>query len=938
MHSLTSELGRPLATTPDRRAYPTYDRWAIVIEVSAWVLAISASMILGLLSFSGMLAIWPVLPLAFAAFLFAIVIEGQIYLDNIRSSLEKLSDPKAYEHQLSALYLQEKLVNYDKNRDLFLLNEPTEDNIRRVCEHNEVVVFKKARHYAIGFRNLNGEYEQRDLVKVAGDEQNKFKFLEHYSKKEQFMEIPGHHEQIQTILRSFDGQILDRPQEQYPVLVHAYVSQCRYLRKLNCYLHTQVANEASANDLKNMNLHLTKLSEDMREYLFHKVSGSETAASMTKRSEDMSEDLSHDVSESETAASITFELWNTGKQYSLDLKTMTVKEYSPDLETMTVAADAVVVAKAKPKAKPKAKLKANSKMLSLFDSSIFNKELRTPALMDLKLAIEDNSLSEETNLSVATIEALERRLNIARSQLNEDEEIVELKLGHQSAGELTSEYLDEWADRMGKGLDTLDQKGMLLQKIQQLEIKLEQKIAEKTAKEERERKKLALVAMLGEETYEFHRNKLIEWIAPDKADWEKRLTKHTINSRMAFVIAAFSGLIMGIGTTYLIMEAVAVIPWLMILPLSLFPPVIGPLALISGAAYGLLIYNSLTDILLDNPAKKFIDRIRAISSQEMTFKRILILSLSLVLFLVTIFLTMCTAGTWLTVFHKTKPLFTWLSVIPNVLLNIIIPILIGISVLPFSFQSVSNTLEGLEANPSLDRAINALNPRNWRAPTGRLPHTWAEASEWLSERMWQHWVPDFLGITAAEFALETDMQKKNPYRIMYRLFFEPLRNFIFIGHLVSAGATSDQIEGHVWLSFWLNFWFECVEDWDWIWGRAHVDDIDTVDLLKERAQKTDDHNHDKNLPMRLLKFVFEPILQRAAQWDNKYRNVARRDVDNVQKRYEKIQGLQPEKPAPVIPAYRKGADFNLFLFKSSMYESSASLRDDCCAPKRAMLG
>ena len=782
MHSSTSAQVRPLATTPDRRAYPTYDRWAIVIEVSAWVLAISASMILGLLSFSGMLAIWPVLPLAFAAFLFAIVIEGQIYLDNMRSSLEKLSDPKAYEHQLSDLYLQEKLVNYDKNRDLFILNEPTEDNKRRVREHNEVVVFKKDSHYAIGFRNLNGEYEQKDLVDA---EQNKF--LAHYSQKEQFMEIPGHHDLIQTILRSFDERLPDRPQEQYPVLVHAYVSQCRYLRKLNCYLHTQVANEASQNELKNMNLHLTKLSEDMSEYLFH------------------------DVSRHNVAASLTFAISLTGKTYSLNLEAMTVK------------ADE----------KPKSEQVKTSLSVPMF--SAFNQKITTPAMLDLKEFAADT-----------------------------------------------------------------------------------------------------LLVTLSDATYAYHRNKLIEWIAPDKADWEKRLTKHTINSRIAFMIAAFSGLIMGIGTTYLIMEAVAVIPWLMLLPLSLFPPVIGPLAVIAGAAYGLLIYNSLTDILLDNPAKKFIDRIRAISSQEMAFKRILILSLSLVLFLVTIFLTMCTAGTWLTVFHKTKPLFTWLSVIPNVLLNIIIPILIGISVLPFSFQSVSNTLEGLEANPSLDRAIIALNPRNWRAPTGRLPHSLAEASEWLSERMWQHWVPDFLGITAAEFALETDMQKKNPYRIVYRLFFEPLRNFIFIGHLVSAGATSDQIEGQVWLSFWLNFWFECVEDWDWIWGRAHVDDIDTVDLLKERAQKADDHNHDKNLPMRLLKFVFEPILQRAAQWDNKHRNLGRGDENNVQKRYEKIQGLQPEKPAPVIPEYRKGADFNLFLFKSSLYESSASLRDDCCAPKTAM--
>ncbi len=894
MHSSTSEQALTLAITPDRRAYPTYDRWAIVIEVSAWVLAISASMILGLLSFSGMLAIWPVLPLAFAAFLFAIVIEGQIYLDNMRSSLEKLSDPKAYEHQLSDLYLQEKLVKYDKNRDLFILNEPTEDNKRRVREHNEVVVFKKNGQYAIGFRNNKGEYEQRDLV-VA--EQNKF--LAHYSKKEQFMESPGHHGRIQTILRSFDERLPDRPQEQYPVLVHAYVSQCRYLRKLNCYLHTQVANEANQNELKNMNMHLTKLSEDMSEYLFHDVSS-----------------IYHGP------ARISFELANTCKKLSLDL------------ETMTLATEAREV-------KAKQKLKFNA-----FNSSIFIRELSTPALLEFKVAIEDNS----SNLSDETIDQLEMRLKLARSQLivfsEEDEHrrnerkrelTLEFDLLRTSRKEESKEKytenkeVDDKLDVMRKELEDLTQV-----KVTRQISRLEQQISSQIATEERERTKLALVAMLSDATYAYHRNKLIEWIAPDKADWEKRLRQHTINSRIAFVIAAFSGLIMGIGTTYLIMEAVAVIPWLMLLPLSLFPPVIGPLAVIAGAAYGLLIYNSLTDILLDNPAKKFIDRIRAISSQEMTFKRILILSLSLVLFLVTIFLTMCTAGTWLTVFHKTKPLVAWLSVIPNVLLNIIIPILIGISVLPFSFQSVSNTLEGLEANPSLDRAIIALNPRNWRAPTGRLPHSLAEASEWLSERMWQQWVPDFLGITADEFALETDMQKKNPYRIVYRLFFEPLRNFIFIGHLVSAGATSDQIEGQVWLSFWLNFWFECVEDWDWIWGRAHVDDIDTVDLLKERAQKADDHNHDKNLPMRLLKFVFEPILQRAAQWDNKHRNLGRGDEDNVQKRYEKIQGLQPEKPAPVIPEYRKGADFNLFLFKSSLYESSASLRDDCCAPKTAM--
>ncbi|MCQ8779972.1 hypothetical protein NQU49_25570, partial [Escherichia coli] len=93
-----------------------------------------------------------------------------------------------------------------------------------------------------------------------------------------------------------------------------------------------------------------------------------------------------------------------------------------------------------------------------------------------------------------------------------------------------------------------------------------------------------------------------------------------------------------------------------ILPLGFFPPIIAPLALLAGIAHGLLIYNSLTDMLLDNPAKKFMDRIRAISWQEMSLKRSLILALSILLLIVTIFLTICTIGTWLTVFHKTKPL------------------------------------------------------------------------------------------------------------------------------------------------------------------------------------------------------------------------------------------------------------------------------------------
>lgn len=735
-----------------------YNRWKpTLISISTWVLAFSASMILGLLSFSGMFAIWPYLSLAFAAFIFAVIIEGEIYIRNVTSASEKLTDPKAYEHQLTDLYLQEKLVDYDKNRDLFLPREPSADDIRRVREYNQVLIFKQNKEFHIGFRTAQGSYGTRQLTAKQSQ------FLKHYT-QEQFMEIPGHHDVIQSILTEIDPEAKERPQENYPMFVRVYITQSHYLRKYNCYLHTQLIDDLSQQRLANMSQHLTQLENEFSNALFHAPTTSDIP----------------------DAADFT--ILFTKKNYHLDFATMAISVNGP----------------------------------FSFLKSI------TPQL-DLEHLSDDDP-------------------------------------------ELTK---------------------------------------------------------LTEQNYQYHRNKLIEWIRADSALWKNKLAKHTVHSRIAFALSAFAAAIMGIGTTYLIMEAVTVIPWLSILPLGFFPPIIAPLALLAGIAHGLLIYNSLTDMLLDNPAKKFMDRIRAISWQEMSLKRSLILALSILLLIVTIFLTICTIGTWLTVFHKTKPLFTLIAAIPNVLLNVVIPILIGISILPFSLQSLSNTLEGLESNPSLDRAIAGLNPWAWTGSTENLPRNVNDLSNWISAKLWQHWIPGFLGVTAEEFAEEEYWQKLNPYRIVYRLLFEPLRDFIFLGHLLSAGATADQMEGvPIIFSFWLNFFFEGAEDWDWIWGRAHVDNIDTLDLLKERAQKADDHNHDKNFPMRLLKACFEPVLRRAAKWDNDNRKPG--TEDNVEKRYAKLQGLKPDARPQDMPKYRYDSNFKLFLFKSTMFDAAASLPDTCC--------
>lgn len=761
-------------------AYPTYTEMKeMAMKASAWTLAISASMILGLLSFSGMLAIWPAITIASAAFIFAIIIEGEIYLQNIISALQKLMDPKAYEHQLVGLYLQEKLCDYDKNRDLFLLREPNAEDIRRVREHNQVIIFYQEGKPKIGFLNSQKQYVCEELT----PEQSRF--IAHY-KNEQFMEIPGHHEHIQNILKSFDAQISPRPEISYPLFLRAYVSQCQYVRQLNCYTHTQSYNEATQTKLQKLTEHLTQLDNELSTCLFHD----------TKPLDSIDTELYVNAVNSKT------------DEYHISLPNMTIErmtKIAPGIQQMSWAI----------KKKPNFALNENTDQMATFVSY----------WEDFKNLPEDNS----TLLAVS-----------------------------QTA-------------------------------------------------------------------YNFHKNELIKWMMSHRAEWKEKLASHISYSRLALMVSAFSGFIMGIGTTYLIMEAIMSVPLLAAIPIALFPPIIGPLALLAGIAYGLLIYNSLTDMLLDNPITKFVNRMRSLSWQDLTLKRKIILGLTAVLFTVTLFLTVCTAGTWLTVFHKTKPLFKWLNIIPNILLNLTIPILIGISMLPFSIQSIAGTLESLETNPNFDSAMAAFNPRNWRAPT-HMPRTFSEAWTGLSNSLWQKWIPWFLGVTPDEFAQETLRQKLNPYRILYRLLFEPLRYFIFVGHLISAGATSDQIEGvPLVYSFWLNFGFECAEDWDWIWGRAHVDSVDTLDLLKERAQKADDHNHDNNFPMRLLKFIFDPIIWRAAKWHNPDDT-----RENIQKRYERLQGLKPDIPNPTIPTYRTGSNFNLFLFKSSVYESSATLTDACC--------
>lgn len=80
--------------------------------LSLLLLTLGASLILGFLSFGGMFALFPILPLAFGAFALSVAYEGEIYLQNIKGSLNKLFKTDYLKNHLAKEYL---LNNFPDN-------------------------------------------------------------------------------------------------------------------------------------------------------------------------------------------------------------------------------------------------------------------------------------------------------------------------------------------------------------------------------------------------------------------------------------------------------------------------------------------------------------------------------------------------------------------------------------------------------------------------------------------------------------------------------------------------------------------------------------------------------------------------------------------------------------------------------------------------------
>jgi hypothetical protein len=365
---------------------------------------------------------------------------------------------------------------------------------------------------------------------------------------------------------------------------------------------------------------------------------------------------------------------------------------------------------------------------------------------------------------------------------------------------------------------------------------------------------------------------LHDWLITHAQDDEQK--KFQQRQRLFHGFKAFSlvaGLFMGLGTSYLLVEAFYTLGIATLLPFASWPLLIIPLTVLAGSAYAFLTYNAITDMVSNKTLQTWYKRIRDDMRNGFTPRNV-IMGLSVIfLSILTISLTVCTAGTWWTVAKTAQPLFAWMAKIPGYVLGIINPIITGLSSLIFNTQNT---------NESLTMIVDALDHQHKKGSfftrsRENLNKAWTKLRS--HENLWQCF---------------------NPFRLFLCLTITPLRILLFLGHLVSISLTADRVPGIPEIvSAILGFISEAFEDVHYFMHHKHNDE----DLIKERLSPHAGHSHHTDAPTRLLKFIFLPMYLLAASWDHlcSKLNETGRDALSFTQALNKQRGIKAAKPVEV---------------------------------------
>lgn len=361
-----------------------------------------------------------------------------------------------------------------------------------------------------------------------------------------------------------------------------------------------------------------------------------------------------------------------------------------------------------------------------------------------------------------------------------------------------------------------------------------------------------------------------------QAAYAERLKKQQAQFHSLKVFSLLAGIFMGLGTTYLLMEAFSVIPFFAAISITAWPLMIVPMAAVAGLAYGLLTLNAVTDLFTHKTLQTWYQKLKGdlnnpehyIRSRFMALAGLLLAGLALAL-------TLCTAGTWWTVAKEAKPLFTWMGKMPGFIMGAVNPIMTGLSAMVFNLQNSSETLE------LIDEGLQPSSPKKRKG-------------SYFSRLL----------------TFENGWQIFNPFRLLLKITLTPIRLLLFFGHLISIGVTADRVPGiSKFTSAILGIISEGFEDAHYFLSHAHHHDHhpkDTKQLLNDRLAQEGGHSHDDDIPTRLLTLLFSPIYFLAAGWDAlaSRRNAKdaahpNRKILTFSEAWDKQHGLKPEKQVQI---------------------------------------
>lgn len=343
--------------------------------------------------------------------------------------------------------------------------------------------------------------------------------------------------------------------------------------------------------------------------------------------------------------------------------------------------------------------------------------------------------------------------------------------------------------------------------------------------------------------------KLQLWLAEHhQEEWKQRLEKRGFYYNITKGFSIFAGIFMGLGSTYLIVEAFAVIPFFAAIPFAFWPILILPMAAIAGAAYAMLTFNSITDMINNDTVAKWYKRIRDDLSEGITLRSVFMASTAILLVGLALALTVCTAGTWWTIATNARPLFDWMKNIPSFVMGIINPIITGLSAISFNIQNSAESLE------MIDEAT--------RSETN------------IFQSMYDGVVNGFKHLTKTENWL----QILNPFRLILKLTVTPLRILLFLGHLLSIALTSDRMPGVPQIvAMLIAIISEGFEDAHYFIGQGHSEEEHSheghehrtnQELIEEHLNEDGGHSHNMDIPTWLLLTVASPVYALAALWDS----------------------------------------------------------------------